>query len=256
MTQGTRSDALPSRPGPSGHPILLGAADGGGELGLSRASLRGQARRVIRASIVTGRLAAGQIYTVSQLTKQLNVSITPIREALMDLASEDLVEIIPNRGFRIPQLTEEDLDQLIELRVLLEVPTVQQVSRTNPPASTEKLKSLAMDAIKSAASGDHTEYLDLDREFHLQLLAAGGNSRLVALVGRMRDQTRLVALTEPGNRAQLMASANEHLQILDAVSRGDAATAGALMMKHLDDARGIWSGRRKGARSPAPAAVP
>src|ERR1700737_3891643 len=163
-------------------PPLLGADSDGNAPGLNRASLRDQARRVIRASIVTGRLAAGEIYTVSQLTQELRVSITPGREALMDLASEDLVEIIPNRGFRIPRLAEKDLDEIIELRTLLEVPTVQALVGTIRPEQATALRKLAGDGVKCAAAGDFAEYLDLDREFHLQLLAVGGNSRLVALV--------------------------------------------------------------------------
>ncbi|HVA92494.1 MAG TPA: GntR family transcriptional regulator, partial [Chloroflexota bacterium] len=91
---------------------------------LDRSSLRARARKAIRGSIVTGEIADGEIYPVSYFTSRLGVSATPIREALFDLAGEGLVEVVRNRGFRVPQLTEQDLDDLYDVRTLLEVPTM------------------------------------------------------------------------------------------------------------------------------------
>src|SRR5262245_43722716 len=105
---------------------------------LQRLSLKDQARQAIRPSIITGELEAGRLYTVGSFAAELGVSATPVREALGDLAAAGLVEVIRNRGFRIPILSEDDLDQIFELRLMLEVPAVASVTgRLEGTALTE-----------------------------------------------------------------------------------------------------------------------
>src|ERR1700730_1671210 len=75
-------------------------------------NLREQARRVIRKSITAGELRVGEIYSTAYLTNLLGVSATPIREALLDLAGDGLIEIVRNKGFRVLVLGERDLDNI------------------------------------------------------------------------------------------------------------------------------------------------
>src|SRR4051794_4783192 len=84
-------------------------------------SLREQAVAAIRASIITGEAEPGQIYSVRQFADRLGVSATPIREALLDLAGDGLVEAVRNRGFRILMPSEQDLDEIYRLRLMIEV---------------------------------------------------------------------------------------------------------------------------------------
>src|SRR3954449_8596546 len=90
-------------------------------------SLREQAQQVIRASILAGELAAGEIYSASTLAERLGVSPTPVREAMLELANGGLVEPVRNRGFRVLAPDEADLDEISQLRLMLEAPSMRIV---------------------------------------------------------------------------------------------------------------------------------
>jgi DNA-binding GntR family transcriptional regulator len=210
---------------------------------LQRLSLKDQARQAIRTSIITGELTAGRLYTVGTFAAELGVSATPIREALGDLAAAGLVEVIRNRGFRIPVLSEDDLDQIFELRLMLEVPAVGTVTgRLEATALTECRRHVEAGKI-AAQKADLVGFLEADRGFHQRLLAPLDNPRLVDIVDRLRDEARLYGLPNLAADGHLMASALEHEALLDAVEAEDPARAQEEMLRHLRHTRGIWAGR-------------
>ncbi len=213
---------------------------------LQPSSLREQARQAIRASIVTGEIEAGQIHAVSYFAERLGVSATPIREALFDLANEGLIEQARNRGFRVPLLSDHDLDEVFDLRRLLEVPSIARVAEKATNGDVAECRDYALKINKHAEHGDLVGFLEWDRRFHARLLEVLGNRRLVEFVTRLRDHTRLYGLKGLAESGQLTASAEEHSAILDAVNRRDARLASALMRRHLEHTRGIWAGRKEG----------
>src|SRR3954453_19045540 len=102
-------------------------------------SLREQAQQMIRASILAGELAAGEMYSASALAERLGVSPTPVREAMLELANGGLVKPVRNRGFRILTPDEADLDEISQLRLILEAPSMRIVAER---ASHEQLREL------------------------------------------------------------------------------------------------------------------
>jgi DNA-binding GntR family transcriptional regulator len=210
---------------------------------LTTPNLRGQAVEMLRASIVAGELEPGEIYSAPALAERLGVSATPVREAMLDLVNDGLVEPVRNRGFRVVVVDEDALDEISELRQMLEVPAMMNVVAR---AGDEELEALfaKVDRIEAAAqSSDAAEFLFADRDLHLSLLALGGNARLVRLVGQLRNQTRLAGIKVLAESGQLMASALEHRPILEAVCRRDAESAQALMRAHLNYTRELSAGR-------------
>lgn len=205
-------------------------------------SLREQARRAIRSSIVTGELTAGEIYTISHFTEKFGVSATPVREALFDLANAGLLEPLRNRGFRVPELSDRDLDELLELRLLLEVPTVANLAGNLSDAVIQECGLYVEKIVATATTGDLVGFLDWDRRFHLALIGANGNSRLVALVKGLRDQSRLTGLPGLVQTEDLVRSAEEHGLILQALIDGDSGEVAGLLQRHLEHTRGIWAG--------------
>src|SRR3954451_15060040 len=100
---------------------------------LSRAlNLRESVTEKLRTAIVTGELPEGEIVSAPALGATLGVSATPVREAMMDLAREGLVETVKNNGFRITPITDKDLDDFTEIRLLIEPPTVARVVGSIP----------------------------------------------------------------------------------------------------------------------------
>ncbi|GGQ00188.1 GntR family transcriptional regulator [Streptomyces roseolilacinus] len=203
--------------------------------------LRDQVAHALRAALISGELQPGRVYSAPALAADFGISATPVREAMLDLAREGLVEPVRNKGFRVTEVSERDLDQYSELRALIEVPTVGAVTRSATREQLEALRPVAEEIVVSARGHDLIGYLDADRRFHLSLLGLHGNDRLVETVGDLRKRSRLYGLTALDERGLLIASAREHLELLDLMLAGDAAAAEACMARHLGHVRSLWA---------------
>lgn len=208
---------------------------------LTTSSLREQAARTIRTGIVTSEITPGEIYSVPALAAQLGVSATPVREALLDLASEGLVVPVRNRGFRVVSLTPHDLDDILNLRLLLEVPSMGQVAVSHGDEDLPPFRALAEQLPEHARSGDMQAYLDADQDFHLGLLGLLENTRLVDIVRILRNQTRLFDIGKLFEMGGLTDSAAQHSEILTAIGRRDRELTEHLVDRHLLETRKTWS---------------
>jgi len=204
-------------------------------------SLRAQIARALRAALISGRLAPGVVHSVPALAREFGVSATPTREAMLDLVHEGLVEPVRNKGFRVVEMSQRDLDEIIELRLLIEPAAVAKAVGRISAAELAELRDLGDQVRKHAADGDLLGYVEIDRQLHLRLLAASGNQRLVGIVERLRAQTRLFGLKSLADQGVLIHSADEHTAILDAVERGDHEAAARLTAEHVAHARGRWA---------------
>lgn len=207
-------------------------------------SLREQVTRALDAAIVAGELLPGVIYSAPGLAERFGVSATPVREAMLDLVKEGIVEPLRNRGFRVIEMSDEDLDNIAQIRLLIEVPTISQIASLLTPSRVENLAVAAEGIERAAADGDVLEYLDADRRFHVELISAIGNARLTDLVDRLRRQARLFGLKDLAKSGRLMASAREHRVLLDALRVQDIRAAENLMRAHIGHTRGLWAGRQ------------
>lgn len=209
---------------------------------IRRRNLREEAVDALRAAILGGELEPGSIHSAVSLAEHLGVSPTPVREAMLELARSGLVEVLPNRGFRVTVVDDQDLHETWELRLLLEVPSLELVIKH---ASEEELDALErpLTMLEVAAQrNDVPAFLVADREFHLNLLALAGNHRLVEIVAGLRDQTRIVGLQSLAAAHALETTAAEHRPILDALRARDLREAERLMTGHLEHTRGLWAG--------------
>lgn len=205
--------------------------------------LRDGAAAQLKAQIISGAIQPGVLYSVSSVAAQLGVSATPVREAVLDLAKDGLVEMVRNRGFRVLVLTDKDLDDLVELRLTLEVPAMGRLAEARPTLDLSDLRPAARELEELASRGDMVGFVALDREFHLGLTALLDNPRYTQVVGLLRDQTRLSGLASLEGATELIDSAREHAQLLDLIEAGDSEATRRLMTQHLQHARGLWAGR-------------
>ena len=233
---------IPERNGPTKRPIqspddLVALPSIGGE----RRNYRDQVTHALRAALVTGQLRPGELYSAPALAARFGVSATPVREAMLDLVREGLVETVSNKGFRVTAVTETQLDEYTHIRSLIEIPVVAGLATT---ASADDLFTLRPDAeeiVTAAKAGDLIGYIEADRRFHLGLLALAGNRHLVEVVGDLRKRSRLYGLTALAERGLLEASAQEHLELLDALLARDEPTARDVITRHLGHVRGLWA---------------
>jgi DNA-binding GntR family transcriptional regulator len=204
-------------------------------------SLREQVGHALRAALVTGQLKPGQVYSAPALAGQFGVSATPVREAMLDLAKEGLVEVARNKGFRVVPVGERDLDEYTQLRRLIEVPTVCALAGRISPAAAERLRDKAKAIVDAAATGDLLGYIEADRAFHLDLLGLAGNRHLVSVVAELRDRSRLYGLGDLAHGGGLIESAEEHLTLLEHLAAGEQSAAEHLITHHLGHLRSLWS---------------
>ncbi|MFE1442597.1 GntR family transcriptional regulator [Streptomyces sp. NPDC058739] len=207
----------------------------------ARERLRDQVAHALRAALISGELQPGEVYSAPGLAEDFGVSATPVREAMLDLAREGLVEPVRNKGFRVTEVDERDLDQYSEIRMLIEVPTIGRITRDASRADLEALRPVAERIVAAAREHDLIGYLEADRQFHLSLLALGGNDRLVETVGDLRKRSRLYGLTALDESDRLIPSAEEHLELLDLMIAGDAEGAQECIARHLGHVRSLWA---------------
>ena len=204
-------------------------------------SLRETVTQILRAAIISGEMAPGEVYSAPVLGARFGVSATPVREAMVDLSREGLVQTVPNKGFRVTAVSEAELDDIAALRMLIEPPTVRQVTPRIPEEAIPELRGLAQAIVDHAAAGDLISYTEADRRFHLAILEYSANQRLVSLVSDLRSQTRLYGLSGMVERGTLADSAAEHLELADLIAAGDASGAGNLMKRHIGRVRAEWA---------------
>ncbi|RCG20217.1 GntR family transcriptional regulator [Sphaerisporangium album] len=188
----------------------------------------------IRAAILSGRIKPGETLVERRLAEQLGVSKTPVREALISLASTGLVVISPNRGVSVRVLDAADLRKANEVRLLLEPWAVAASTRLANPATVREAREALAEA-GGLLSGDDPTALSLaNRRFHHALYHACDNELVTAQLDDLQNLAALGTVTVlwrhwPTWREEF----TEHENILAAVERGDAPLAERLTRAHI-----------------------
>ncbi|MDP9796038.1 DNA-binding GntR family transcriptional regulator [Catenuloplanes nepalensis] len=207
------------------------------------ASLRGTVEDAVAAAIVSGELAPGTLVTAPTLAARFGVSATPVREAMLNLQKRGFVDAVRNKGFRITDVSEQDLWEIVRIRQDLEGPPMRDIARTLQPEAAAELRVKAQAIVDAAAVADLPEYLAADMAFHLRLLELHGNRRLIEIVKDLRQQTRMVGLADMIGTAELARSAAEHHSLVDLLEARDGRGAETLLRAHIGHVLGWWNGR-------------
>lgn len=208
-----------------------------------RATLAELAYEHIKAAIIAGEVEPGKLYSVSQFSTLLEVSRTPVREALLALSADGLLTVHRNRGFQVLPITSSDVDDIVDIRRLLEVPAMERLASMDPqPQGAFRTARKLYAALQDAADeGKVRDFLALDRRFHLTLIDAAGNRRLVSIVAHLRDHMQLPGIRRLAASGSLHEAGHEHLLLLEALEAGNPQAAASIMHKHLDRAIAEWS---------------
>lgn len=207
-------------------------------------SLRTQVSDSLRSALITGQMRPGVVYSAPALATQLGVSATPVREAMLDLVREGMVEVVRNTGFRVTELTNDELDELAELRMLIEVPIMGAVAErcTGEIAQqVEELRPLAQELVAAAQRVDLGTYIQLDTEFHTKFLALYGNNKVVDEVRMLRSRSRLYGLESLASSGNLMPSTLEHDRMIDLALSRNTVEMEALIRRHIGHIRAEWA---------------
>jgi DNA-binding GntR family transcriptional regulator len=187
----------------------------------------------LREEILSGSLTPGAELSEVALAESLGVSRGPIREAIGRLASEGLVTVRPRRGAVVSSLSTEEFIELYQVREALELLAVKLAVPRLRPDDITVLQALIDEMSARAERNQVVAFFEANSAFHLRLVEASGNAKLLELYEQLLAQLgryRLRSLTLRGN---LERSVAEHAAILRAVKRGDADRAAHLMSEHI-----------------------
>ncbi|MBA8909884.1 GntR family transcriptional regulator [Aminobacter ciceronei] len=205
-------------------------------------SLRERVRQILLAQIMSGELMPGEVYSVGQFAAMLKVSPTPIREAVLDLARSNYLEIHKNVGFSIPEVTPEELEELHKIRMLLEVPATVEAGMLMDQGHIKHLTAIAEATVEAAHSSDVVAYIDVDRRFHSTFLEPLRMPHLSELIINYKDRARLRGLRAKLGSREIVAAATQHLELVTAASRRDENALKRIITDHIESTRSRWQG--------------
>jgi DNA-binding GntR family transcriptional regulator len=203
-------------------------------LGALHAPLRDKVAEQIRAAILSGQFRPGDRLVEDRLAEEFGVSRNPIREAIRTLASEGLIEVTARRGAVVASLSEQEADELLEVRATLEAANARLAARRRNPAVLRQLQAILDEGTEAVETLSLAELQRLNDRFHGSLAQAGENRVLADLMRTLRDRTAPLFLSAGLAFARL--SWSEHAAILRAVIAGDAEMASLLAYRHVINA--------------------
>lgn len=203
-----------------------------GTLGAQRTS-EGVAK-LLRTEIFSGTLEAGEALRERVIAERLQVSRTPVREALIILQSEGLVDLIPNRGAWVRTLTADDLAEVYDLRRILETHAAELAARRASLDQVDAMEDAQIRLTRMLRRGSAEEQAAADLSFHTALLAATGSPLLSSVLNQVMAFTVTFRANYSTAGARSEHALVEHQAILDAIREGDANRAGDLMRDHIN----------------------
>ena len=188
----------------------------------------------LRRQILTGELKPGERLMEIHLANKLDVSRTPIREAIRKLENEGLVRISPRSGAQVAQISEKELKDVLEVRRSLDALAARLACERMTDMDRRKLRESCSNFEDAALEGESVAIAEADVAFHEVIIGASGNRQLADILHHLADQMyryRFEYIKDDSNYDQLI---REHRQLTEAIVSGDEETAVAVSHKHID----------------------
>ena len=200
-------------------------------------SLGGQIFNRIRDDILSGNYAPGEELKEATLGKQLGVSRTPVREAMRKLELEGLVVMIPRRGAQVANITEKDLNDVLEVRIALENLSIENACARMTEEQLDELWKAARNFEDTMAEGNLVRLAEADVAFHEVIYKSSDNRRLNQVLNNLREQIyryRVEYLKDEETRNLLV---KEHEEIYEAIKNRDLKKAQEITYQHIENQR-------------------
>jgi DNA-binding GntR family transcriptional regulator len=197
------------------------------------ASLADRAYLAIRGMIVTLELAPGDPIREPELTAQLGIGRTPIREALRRLALERLVEVFPRRGMVVTTVDVRDLARLCEVRAVLEPEAARLAAERATKPDLEEINAL-IEELRDPRRRDDRALIDLDERIHRAVYRTSHNQLLEETLDWYYTHALRIWMLALDRTRTLQSAVLEHHDLLDAIARGKGERAAELMRAHVE----------------------
>ncbi len=184
--------------------------------------LRSQVYEHLREELKTQNLKPGMFVTINQLSENLGIKRTPLRDALLQLQAEGFVTFLPQRGIQINELSQEDLENIYEVMGALDSRALLSVFKKITPSHIEKMKHINEEMYRTVTTTRINAYFDLNTAFHNVYLDLSQNHLLLNQLNILRQ--RLFGFGTKGEWIEKVRELNytEHLKLLELIEQGDA----------------------------------
>ena len=206
-------------------------------LEVPRKSLHEEVAERLRQLITEGQLLPGERLNERVLCERLNVSRTPMREAMKVLATEKLIELSPNKGASVIQLTPKDIQQLFEVMAALEGLSGEVAARNHAQSDADEIRALHFEMMGAHARRDLPNYYRLNRAVHEAINCSAGNQVLTETYQSVNTRIQHLRFKSNFNTDKWNAAMKEHEHILQAFLRRDGQLLKALLEAHLRNKR-------------------
>ena len=194
----------------------------------------------LRAGIIEGTHPPGTRIKEQEIAVSAGVSRTPVREALRRLEAEGLLRFIPHRGAFVSSWSDQDAEDIFELRAMLEAYGARLAARkisSEKLAELRRLAELQVMEAKERKRGFLERIADLNNRFHEALQAAASSERLRATLSTLASAPLVFQTFRDYENEDLNRSAHHHLEIVEAIEAGDGEWAASVMHSHVMAAR-------------------
>ena len=203
---------------------------------VKRQPIATQVYEAVREAIFRGDMAPGSHLSEVDLSEQLGVSRAPIREALLQLEAEGIVELVPNKGAFVRGLSYKEVEEIYTTRSLLEGYAAALAAEHASPADINKIIKAAETAIQMAGTGDLWKTLDADFNFHRIVWNVSGHSLIESILEKLESQIRAFMVVQAPLFGELLNSVMDHQELAEAIGNGDSAAAREIMKTHITTA--------------------
>jgi len=202
---------------------------------LARQALPHQAAARLRAMLIEGAIAPGAKLNERELCEQLKISRTPLREAIKMLASEGLVELLPNRGAVALSLSEQDVIDTFEVMASLEAQSGELAAARITDAELAEIRALHFEMLAAYTRRDLPRYYALNAQIHACINAAAKNPVLARTYAQLNARLQALRFRSNQDGQKWQRAVNEHERMIDALTRRDGAAMRAVLVEHLNN---------------------
>jgi DNA-binding GntR family transcriptional regulator len=206
---------------------------------IPRAALHEQVAHRLRQMLVENQIAPGAKLNERELAEVLQVSRTPLREAIKMLAAEGLVELLPNRGAIAVELTEADVLNTFEVMAGLEAMSGELAAQRITDAELAEIRAMHFEMLAAYTRRDLPAYYRLNAQIHGAINAAAKNGVLTATYNQVNARLQALRFRSNQDEAKWKQAMAEHDRMIDALGRRDAGAMRQVLAEHLDHKRDV-----------------
>ena len=207
---------------------------------IKKVSYKDQVYQYLKHAIIKGELQTGVIYSEQQFADKLEVSRTPVREAVIRLTNEGMLEVFSNRGWGVKPVLPEDLQKILQARIAIEGYSLRYLVRHRDEAAFQKVIR-EMQACQSDSESfaqdesHHFEYMKADTDFHCLMVSCTDNAYLKRINDQMRTKIEQATYNSLHMSRRNAKACLEHHQILQEILHGDENSAMRAFMQHMQE---------------------